>query len=143
MGYISITLVLLASFEEFKRNAILDDSSFDFKVNDDVSWVDPSNTSNPDILITPKNLQSAQSIFNYYNQTNDNNPFKPYFDRIEGILQDGLNSGPSGQTMKFVSIDLDSFTYENDLDPDYFIDKNKDDYYFFDENVGLILNIEF
>lgn len=129
------------SFEEFKRNAILDDSSFDFKVNDDVSWVNPSIAINPNINISPKNLQSAQSIFNYYNQTYDNNPFKPYFDRIEGILQNGLNSGPSEETMKFVSIDLDSFTYENDLDPDFFIDKNKDDYYFFDENVGLILNI--
>lgn len=132
------------SFEEFKRNAILDDSSFDFKVNDDVSWVNPSIAINPNINISPKNLQSAQSIFNYYNQTYDNNPFKPYFDRIEGILQNGLNSGPSEETMKFVSIDLDSFTYDLDIfgkTREDFDTKNKDEYYFFDEDVALILNI--
>lgn len=133
------------SFDEFKRNAILDDSSFDFKVNQPgVTWVNPSIAIDPDMNISPKNLQSAQSIFNYYNQTYDNNPFKPYFDRIEGILQNGLNSGPSGETMKFVSIDLDSFTYDLDIfgkTREDFDTKNKDEYYFFDEDIALILNI--
>ena len=98
------------TFDDYKNIRILDDTNFNHKVNDSLLVVNLSvGIGVEDELITSGNLLvSAQKIFNFYN-TPSNNPFEAYFDKIVGILDNGLIEDTGN--MNYISINLDSFTF--------------------------------